>query len=486
MQAMRPLAFLRSAIRCWGISRSYASCLSINPRSIARHAFHNRGAKRHAAEEGRRDERGKFTPFRFDHQVNPQIGALLKSLTVPADKGICAKAVKRLNRIGLRMSAELLNRIQEWGPDLAFIDEAHRIKNSSAGRTQAVRSLIEARSRGAILMTGTPLRNHGGEGASLIDALLPGARDHLAQNLATGHWQEARKEARDKAVAEILKTVMIRRLKEDTLDLPEKIRQWVDIDPQGDDLVAYHEVMAEAARCVGEAIDNGATKEEAAREVMCLLSIARRLLGLAKATNPAVVDLIDDVVEAKGACLVFAHHRDVIDLLAKQIRAQGRSVVVVTGETPATDRAKAEAEFQAGKVDVFLASTGAAGEALTLHRADTCIFVELDWVPAAMLQAEDRGHRAGQKAKGYHIISLLAHLSDDGNLDRHVADALVDKLKNINEILDEHTEISGQRIAGGDASVRSRVVAALMSDAQHAAAAQNAETRNAARKTQAA
>lgn len=448
-------------------------------------ATDNGRAKRLAAAEGKfLEKEEKFTPFHFDHHVDPKIGALLQSLTPPDDREICTKVVKRLNRIGRRMSAEMLNRIQEWGPGLAFIDEAHRIKNSKAGRTQAVRSLIEVRSRGAVLMTGTPLRNHGGEGASLIDALLPGARDRLAQNLATGYWQGARKEARDKAVAEILRTVMVRRLKEEALDLPEKIRQWVDIDPRGDDLAAYNEVMADAARCVGEAIANGATKGEAAKEVMGLLSMARRLLGLAKVVNPAVTDLIDDVVEAKRACLVFAHHRDVIDLLAKQIRARGRSVVVVTGETPAQARAKAEAEFQAGKVDVFLASTLAAGEALTLHRADTCIFVELDWVPAAMLQAEDRGHRAGQKAKGYHIISLLARLSDDGNLDRHVADVLVDKLQNINEILDEHAEISGQRIAGNDASVRSRVVTSLMSDAQHAAAMKNAEKRNASRKTQ--
>ena len=40
-------------------------------------------------------------------------------------------------------------------------------------------------------------------------------------------------------------------------------------------------------------------------------------------------------------------------------------------------------------------SANAAGEALTLTHADTCIFVEMDWVPAAMHQAEDLGHRAG-------------------------------------------------------------------------------------------
>ncbi|MBS1001109.1 SWF/SNF helicase family protein [Acetobacter persici] len=117
---------------------------------------------------------------------------------------------------------------------------------------------------------------------------------------------------------------------------------------------------------------------------MGLLSSARKWLGLAKIANPATVDLIDDVVEAKGACLDFAHHRGVIAELEKQLRRRGRSVVTVHGETPDRERAEAERVFQKGEVEIFLGSINAAGEALTLHRADTCVFVELDWVPAAM------------------------------------------------------------------------------------------------------
>lgn len=86
-------------------------------------------------------------------------------------------------------------------PDVVFADEAHRIKNRDAGRTRAVRTLIEDRSRGAVLLTGTPLRNNGGEGASLIEAILPGARDRLAGTLARGHRRSDRNAAQDAAVA---------------------------------------------------------------------------------------------------------------------------------------------------------------------------------------------------------------------------------------------------------------------------------------------
>lgn len=37
-----------------------------------------------------------------------------------------------------------------------------------------------------------------------------------------------------------------------------------------------------------------------------------------------------------------------------------------------------------------MATIDASGEGITLHRTDTVVFLEFDWVPAAMWQAEDR------------------------------------------------------------------------------------------------
>ncbi len=325
-----------------------------------------------------------YEPFRFDARMTPDIGNVLRNLIAPAN--VDSKVVARLNRMGRRISSELLRRLLEWDPDLVLVDEAHRIKNRDAGRTRAVRALIEDRSRGAVLLTGTPLRNHAGEGASLIDAILPGAKDRLAKSLSKGYWRDARKAAGDKAIGEILKAVMIRRLKADVLDLPPKMRQWLDIDVDAALLDDYHDAMAAAAEMLDQRIASGSTQGEAGNAVMGMLSKARRLLGLAKIANPAVADLIDDVVDAKGGCLVFAHHRDVVEGIADQLRALGRSVVVVHGETPSAARSTAETDFQAGRADVFVGSINAAGEALTLTRADTCVFVEMDWVPAAARQ----------------------------------------------------------------------------------------------------
>ena len=102
---------------------------------------------------------------------------------------------------------------------------------------------------------------------------------------------------------------------------------------------------------------------------------------------------------------------------------------------PQKERATIVADFQAGRLDVLIGGINAAGEAVTLTRADTVIFVELDWVPAALLQAEDRIHRVGQ-ASNCQVIQLIARMPGD-NLDEMMVGLLGKKMAVIGAVLDE-------------------------------------------------
>ncbi len=107
------------------------------------------------------------------------------------------------------------------------------------------------------------------------------------------------------------------------------------------------------------------------------------------------------------------------------------------GRTSQIERKRAESEFQNGDLQVFIGGINAAGEAITLTRADTVVFAELDWVPAALLQAEDRIHRVGQKCN-CQVIQLIAKI-DRTNLDEEMILIIGSKLERIGQVLDEDT-----------------------------------------------
>jgi SWI/SNF-related matrix-associated actin-dependent regulator 1 of chromatin subfamily A len=79
----------------------------------------------------------------------------------------------------------------------------------------------------------------------------------------------------------------------------------------------------------------------------------------------------------------------------------------IDGTVPPSRRAELVREFQDGQHRVLYLSITAAGVGLTLTAADTAVFVEYDWVPANLLQAEDRINRIGQMSEVtyYHYLT---------------------------------------------------------------------------------
>jgi SWI/SNF-related matrix-associated actin-dependent regulator 1 of chromatin subfamily A len=63
---------------------------------------------------------------------------------------------------------------------------------------------------------------------------------------------------------------------------------------------------------------------------------------------------------------------------------------------------------------------GAGDVGLTLTRALTVLFVDLDWVPANNRQAEDRVCRIGQEAGMVQVVRMVS----DHALDRRVMEVL--------------------------------------------------------------
>jgi len=159
------------------------------------------------------------------------------------------------------------------------------------------------------------------------------------------------------------------------------------------------------------------------------LSKIRHEIALGKV--PAALDFINGALE-DGPLLVFCHHKDVAEQLHEAISGS----VLAHGGHSKEARDQAVQQFQAGSTDCFIGTIGACGVGLTLTRASRVIFVELDWVPGNVSQAEDRAHRIGQED-----TVLVQHLVVDGGLDAYIAQTIVNKQAVIDAALDRALDL---------------------------------------------
>ncbi|BBO21326.1 MAG: hypothetical protein HKUEN07_04090 [Rhodocyclaceae bacterium] len=367
----------------------------------------------------------------------------LATTTAPAFAN--PKRVAAWEKIMQRLRGELLEQLAAAGA-LLIVDEAHRGKNKNAKRSKALARLA-ATGGGVLLLTGTPLRNHAGEAARLLG--------YLDSQAAVDLDKERGYTIQD--VQDYLSYYMIRRTKAEVLpELPEKTRQRVDLDRLDPDVVeSYHQHLIHARRCYEDAINEGAGESAARQAAQGSIELARSALGLAKVRGGAVAELVAGVVEDRECCVVFSAHHQVSDELQRQLQEAGIETAIIDGRTDQQERARLVQEFQEGRLQVLVGGINAAGESITLTRADTVVFIELDWVPAALLQAEDRIHRVGQK-NACQIIHGIAKIAGE-NLDELMIDTLGAKLSTIGQVLGE----GGDNIIAG-AGIRADILRQLL------------------------
>jgi len=159
------------------------------------------------------------------------------------------------------------------------------------------------------------------------------------------------------------------------------------------------------------------------------ISKLRHETALAKV--PYVVAHAIELLEDEDCLVIMAHHRDVIEGIRAGLKAEKIESVQLTGEDSMENRQKSVDDFQAGKVKVFVGSIHAAGVGITLTKASTVLFAELDWVPGNVSQAEDRLHRIGQAES-----VLVQHIVLEGSIDCVMAKTIVEKQSIIDQALD--------------------------------------------------
>jgi superfamily II DNA/RNA helicase len=198
------------------------------------------------------------------------------------------------------------------------------------------------------------------------------------------------------ALADILRPYVLRRTIDSVgIKLPPLTVEEFEIEI---DQVALDEITTELVDWTPErvsALINGSNVNDGN------LARIRHKLGLAKAgpVSEYVKWLMEGAgqLESAGPIVVFFHHTDVRDRLYNDLHAySGYEVNWIDGNITPKRLVETEAAFQGGEIDILLAQTQAAGQGLTLHRANTCVHAELPWTSVAVDQATARIWRIGQ------------------------------------------------------------------------------------------
>ena len=310
--------------------------------------------------------------------------------------------------------------LQEGRFDVLICDEAHYLKSSSSQRSNAILGIKEGsiggiQSRYLWFLTGTPILNRPNEIFPLLWALRKNEYSTPYYVFAKS-WSSSFNEVSNLGqLKKLMKPLMLRRKKLDVLkDLPPKLYSVVTLegseeatakeeeyafDTYGVDLsAARRRSSSDSEESLGE-FGEGATllrygigKDMTGREALRALASIRSYTSYLK-LEPAVQLLKQYVLCEK--VVVFANHRKVILGLVEEF---GSSCVHIIGGMDSQARAEAVQRFQHDtSCRLFIGSIRAAGVGLTLTASSHVVFLELDWSPGVMTQAEDRCHRVGQQ-----------------------------------------------------------------------------------------
>jgi len=279
--------------------------------------------------------------------------------------------------------------------DLAIVDEAHYVSNTTANRTRLLNDVLETIPR-VWLLTGTPMTSRPINYFNLlkiVDSPLTLNWQSYVRRYCKGYqfsvgnrkvWNTSGASNLDE-LRERTKSYVLRRMKTDILDLPEKIVTPVFVELSSK---MYDEELEEFTRISNDKKDN-----ETISVTLNRLMKIRQLIAYEKI--PYTCELIDKCLDQGKKVIVFTNFTMSLDMIHEKYK---KNSVILNGSMSKEKKQEAVDRFQnEDKVKVFISNIVAGGVGITLTAAEVVIMNDLSFVPAHHSQAEDRAYRYGQK-----------------------------------------------------------------------------------------
>ena len=280
--------------------------------------------------------------------------------------------------------------------DLVIVDEAHYIKNGQAQRTKLINDLVKTVDR-LWLLTGTPMTSRPMDYFNLLSLVdSPVSKNWMAYAIryCQGYqfnvggrkvWNITGASNLDE-LRERTSATILRRLKENVLDLPDKIITPVYLRLKSKN---YEEVMGEYY----DWYDKNPDESKSLTVQFSKLTKVRQIIADEKISQ--TIEIAENIIEQDKKVIIFCNFTDSLN---KIIEHFGKSAVKLDGSMSKPERQRSVDEFQDNpKVKVFVGNIKAAGVGITLTSAEAVIMNDLSFLPSDHAQAEDRAYRYGQK-----------------------------------------------------------------------------------------
>ena len=290
--------------------------------------------------------------------------------------------------------------------DLAIIDEAHYLKNNDSIRGKIMVELATKHNINKVwLLTGTPVANRPMDFFNLLKIIKsPIAENwkHYAVRYCEGkQFFRTLKNGQKKQIwltdgasnleelASKTKNIILRRLKTEVLDMPDKVitPMYQELDKKG--WKEYTELWDEYV--TKRILEDKKTNED--QKSLVELILLRKFIALQ--AIPYTIEMAENAIEMGRKVIIFTSFTEELENLQNHF---GKLAVKHNGPMTTLQKQKSVDAFQQNaKVKVFIGNIKSAGVGITLTEGTVVIFNSFDWVPGSNEQAEDRAFRIGQK-----------------------------------------------------------------------------------------
>ena len=326
-------------------------------------------------------------------------------------------------------------------PFVGFVfDEAHYLKNHRSQRSRTCRDLLSNAPDPVVhCLTGTPMVNRPRDLFPLLQlvnhalgkSFLGFAKRYCDARKGDYGWETKGASNLDELTVQLHGT-MLRRTKDEVLDLPGKVRTWLTVDiPEATGRRGTRRILATLFKETSDHADEGERKPRlppiSRSKLLALLTPVRSAIAGAKIKHS--IEFARGILDQGEKVIIYTCFQEVAEALVECFAAE--EIRWITGGTSTEDRQKAIDDFQNDEhVRVFCATVIAGGVGITLTAARTVIFNDLDWVPANHWQAEDRAYRIGQE----HPVNVY-YFKAANSIDEFVGQVLEKKSRIIGQVV---------------------------------------------------